>query len=117
MYILTPRPNNPSSPFRSKHELSFYSINIRSLHNKVHFLTTEIVLAKTDIIAVQETWRDDCISNSSFAIPGFSIIRSDRNRNGGAVALYISDRLGYSVPNLPRIEGVEYTYIDNHYWQ
>ena len=50
-----PGPNNPNVPLHSSKSLSFYSINICSLPNKVDHLIAETDLPKTDIIAVQET--------------------------------------------------------------
>jgi hypothetical protein len=46
-------------------------------------------------VAVSETLIDNTIENSSIDIPGFEIIRKDRNREGGGVALYVITDLAY----------------------
>ena len=43
------------------------------------------------IMAFTETWLDDTISDGEIAIPGYSIYRKDRNRQGGGVAIYVSE--------------------------
>ena len=51
---------------------------------------------------------DSCVS-----IDGYSIIRRDRvGQVGGGVAFYVSDRLGWSVPDIPVIDSVVYLCTD-----
>ena len=53
-------------------------------------------LSGYDIIGISETHLDNTISNADIVIPGFySPIRKDRNRHGGCVALYISNKMSY----------------------
>ena len=42
-----------------------------------------------DIIALNETWLDESLSNDLLHIENFDLYRNDRNRHGGGVALYI----------------------------
>ena len=42
-----------------------------------------------DILALNETRLDNSILDCEVQIPGYDILRSDRNRNGGGVAMYI----------------------------
>jgi exonuclease III len=42
-----------------------------------------------DILAINETKLDSSISDSEIYIHGYTIIRKDRNRNGGGIAIYI----------------------------
>lgn len=44
-----------------------------------------------DIIGLSETRLDERISDSEASIPGYHIIRNDRNINGAGVAIYIKD--------------------------
>lgn len=61
-----------------------------SLLTKVDIIAAE--LSNFDIIAISETHLDSSIDNNSLIISGFHPpIRLDRNRNGGGVAMYISD--------------------------
>ena len=48
-------------------------------------------------MCITETWLCEDISESELSIPGYSCVRSDRNRHGGEVALFISDKLEYQV--------------------
>ena len=62
-----------------------------------------------DVIAIQETWLNNSHSDEDLKIDGYTIVRSDRvGRIGGGVAMYLSDRVGWSSPIIPTIEGVEY---------
>ena len=38
---------------------------------------------------------DSSIRNGEVSIPGYTLERKDRNRNGGGVALYIRDSINY----------------------
>ena len=54
------------------------------------------MLSKTvDILAINETRLDSSIQNGEVSIPGYTLERKDRNRNGGGVALYIRDSINY----------------------
>ncbi len=45
------------------------------------------------ILAVSETWLSDVVSDTQVSIGGYSLFRKDRNRNGGGIALYVSEKL------------------------
>ena len=47
------------------------------------------------LLSVNETHLDSDILNEEVAIPGYWILRCDRDRRGGGVALYISDTIDY----------------------
>ena len=49
------------------------------------------------VIAVSETHCDDTITDQEISFKdGFSILRNDRNRNGGGVALYIHNSISHA---------------------
>ena len=48
-----------------------------------------------DLLCINETFCDDTISDEEIDINGSRIERKDRNRLGGGVALYISNKLFY----------------------
>ena len=48
-----------------------------------------------DILAINETRLDESIIDREIGIPGYTLERKDRNRNGGGVALYIRNSLNY----------------------
>ena len=52
-----------------------------------------------DILAINKSKIDDLIPDSEIYIFGYNIIRKDRNRNGGGVALYIRDTISLSERN------------------
>ena len=47
-----------------------------------------------------ETWLGSEVLDNEVLIPNYSIVRLDRNRHGGGVAMYIHDSVPYNVlPN------------------
>ena len=50
-----------------------------------------------DILAVNETRLDAQIEDSEVDVNGYHIIRRDKNRKGGGVALYVRSSLNYKV--------------------
>ena len=48
-----------------------------------------------DILGLNETKLDKTIPDIQVDIEGYDILRRDRNRNGGGVALYIRQSLNY----------------------
>ena len=45
---------------------------------------------------INETRLDDSILDSEIKISGYDIIRRDRNRNGGGVAMYIRSNISFT---------------------
>ena len=41
--------------------------------------------------SVNETWCDETIHDSEIELPGYNLLRRDRRRDGGGVALYIKN--------------------------
>ena len=66
-----------------------------------HIDEIQITLANSsfDILAINKSKIDDLIPDSEIYIFGYNIIRKDRNRNGGGVALYIRDTISLSERN------------------
>ncbi|KAF8562768.1 hypothetical protein P879_11287 [Paragonimus westermani] len=58
-------------------------------------------------IRLTETWLADEITDAEIAIPGFSILRSDRGSQGGGVALYYSTQLKLTGINDPPFQSRE----------
>ena len=48
-----------------------------------------------DILALNETRLDNAISDSLIHLPGYNLIRRDRNRSGGGVCAYIRNCINY----------------------
>ena len=50
-----------------------------------------------DLLSINETRLDDSIHNDEVKIPGFDIVRKDRTRNGGGVAIYSRNTIPHTV--------------------
>jgi hypothetical protein len=51
-----------------------------------------------DIMGITESWLDATIDNNDLTIPGYlPPIRRDRNRHGGGVMVYLSDKLPHYI--------------------
>ena len=48
------------------------------------------------IIAVTETWLANPICDNEVCIPGYSIQRKDRNREGGGVCIFIRNNINFN---------------------
>jgi len=67
--------------------------NVRSIMNKRDEIEHFILTNNIDILAISETWLNDYITNAELRIPNYSIVRQDRNRDGGGVMFYCRDSL------------------------
>jgi exonuclease III len=72
-------------------------INARSLPPKMSELKVIASKTKVSIIAISESWLDDSVTNCEIDIPGFSVIRNDRNREGGGVCIYVKSSLAFNL--------------------
>ena len=45
------------------------------------------------VITLSETWLDETVSDTEVLLPGYTIIRNDRNRHGGGVAILINNSI------------------------
>jgi len=48
-----------------------------------------------DILAINETWLDESVTNGEIDIPNYCIVRNDRRRTGGGVCLYVRNGIPY----------------------
>ena len=58
-----------------------------------------LLIKPLQILAINESKLDDSFTDEEISIPGYIIVRKDRNRHGGGVALYIKENLSYSLRN------------------
>ncbi|CAB3986869.1 Hypothetical predicted protein [Paramuricea clavata] len=75
--------------------LKIASINVNSLLKHIEEIRHLLFKFPLDIFAINESKIDDSVMNGEISIPGFNLIRKDRNRAGGGVVLYIRDNLSY----------------------
>ena len=74
--------------------IKFGHINTRSLIGKFDVFK-RMRGNHFDVICVNETWCDNSIYDSELHLPGYNLLRRDRNREGGGVALYINDTFNF----------------------
>jgi exonuclease III len=70
-------------------------LNITSLVKHVEELRIFIHEQPIDILCINECRLDNSISNVEVEICGYEIVRRDRNRNGGGVAIYSRNNIPY----------------------
>ena len=69
--------------------------------------------ADIHFIGINETKLGPLIDDKEIALENYSVVRKDRNRHGGGVALYVTDRLTYKIPALNNVhDGTEYVLVE-----
>ena len=87
-----------SYPNLERHALSFFLSNVRSLLPKVDELDAILKLNHTSLAFITETWLNENIDDDAVQIPGYSLIRRDRNyRSGGGVCAYIKSQIPFKI--------------------
>ena len=89
-----------SLPFEAKGLRAFH-INIRSLRNKMDELRLFCDKFKPHVLSLNETWLDDSFSDVELSLPGYQLMRRDRDRHGGGIAVYIADNLSLNRLDTP----------------
>ena len=78
--------------------LKLYCLNVNSLLKHLDELRIMADEHKPHIICLNETKLDNDVRDEELAIDGFrKIIRKDRTRNGGGVAMYVKENLNFKV--------------------
>ena len=80
--------------------LYFCHLNMNSLLSKIDELSDITNYIKPVILGITESKLDSSVTNAEVNINGYSIIRNDRNRNGGGVACYIRNDLCFNIKNI-----------------
>ena len=70
-------------------------LNITSLPKHMDELKLFMKEISFDILCINETRLDNTINDNIIKIPGYDIVRRDRDRNGGGVAIYIRNIISY----------------------
>ncbi len=70
-------------------------LNVRSIINKIDEIRMLMSRNKLDVLTLSETWLDSSIDDFEINVHGYTIHRSDRNRNGGGVAIYVTNQLNH----------------------
>jgi exonuclease III len=93
----------PKQPLRNEGDTAYPKLkgfkighlNIASLPKHIEELKILLKEMPFDILCINETRLNDLIDTNTVSIPGYGILRRDRNRYGGGVAIYIRDNLVY----------------------
>ena len=78
-------------------------LNINSIKNKFEFVW-ELIKDTFDIFLLSESKLDSSFPDDQFSIPGYRIVRKERDRNGGELLLYINEYIPFKIiqnANLP----------------
>ena len=67
------------------------SLNVNSLLKHIDEIRHVLFSTPFDIFAINESKIDESIPDTEISIPGYNLVRKDRNRGGGGVVLYIRD--------------------------
>ena len=91
--------------------LNFLHINVNSLLLKIYELRDIVDLPKSAILGITESKLDSSVSDQEVNMNGYSILRSDRNRNGGSVACYVRGDLCFNRGNVFS-NSIEHVFFD-----
>ena len=90
---LAPQSGNVSSPFLPdillRKGFHFLHANTCSLLPKLPEVRFLVSRTRASIFAATETWLNSLIGDGKVDVPDFKIIRRDRDRTGGGVALFV----------------------------
>ncbi len=92
--------------------LHYVHINARSLLPKLDELRILLTRARVAVLAVTETWLDDSVTDEELKIPGYQVVRKDRDRHGGGVCLYINSDIPFNPRSDLDCDGLEAKWID-----
>ena len=71
--------------------------NVITLFSKFDEICNTLISKQMHVLYINETRLDSTILDHNIAIPGYSLIRKDRNRCGGGVAICILDKIMFNV--------------------
>ena len=87
--------NGSIPPIKTK-GVKFGHLNIHSIVTKIDELRLLLKHRPFDVLCLNETLCDSTISDEEISIDGFSLLRNDRTRHGGGVAIYISNNFKHT---------------------
>ena len=78
-----------------KRGLLICSLNVPSLTKHKDEIKVLVRDNKIDIFAINETKLDEKIKDERISIVGYNLLRHDRNRHGGGVAIFLRETLNF----------------------
>ena len=92
---ITSNKNSLLGKIANSRGLKIASLNINSLLAHIDELRAYMTSGPIDILAINKTKLDQSVLDSQDSNPNYNLERYDRNRNGGGVALYITNVINY----------------------
>ena len=83
------------SRLKSLKGLKIAHLNCLSLTKHIDEIRCMVIDTNIDIMTLSETHLCENIDDGEICIPGYTLLRRDRNRSGGGVAMYIKDNLTF----------------------
>ncbi|XP_063968654.1 uncharacterized protein LOC135157353 [Lytechinus pictus] len=85
--------------FRFEKGMRIAHLNCISLTKNLDEIRLLVKKSDMDILTLSETHLNENICDTEIGLDNFDIIRKDRNRSGGGIAIYIKSSINYSVRN------------------
>ena len=96
----------------SSRGLHIVHLNVRSLIHKIDEIRLMFGNCKAAIISFSETMLDSSINDSEIEIENYTVIRKDRNRNGGGVCVYVRADICFYVRTELNHNDIEAVWLD-----
>ncbi|CAB3997495.1 Transposon Ty3-G Gag-Pol poly, partial [Paramuricea clavata] len=68
-------------------------LNVASLPKHIDELRLQLTKQSLDILSINETRLDNTINDGLIHLNGYDVLRKDRNRMGGGIAIYFRDNI------------------------
>ena len=88
---------SPNYNFCNHSHFSILYFNSRSLLPKIDELRALCLAYHPSVVCLTETWLCPDVQDNELLIPNYTIVRLDRNRHGGGVAMFIDNSLSIKV--------------------
>lgn len=89
-------------------------ISVCSLPNKMNETCNMLNTNDIHVLAITESHLDSSITDGQVHVDGYNLIRKDRNRNGGGVAMYIQNHLPFKKRDDLTVNHLEAIWIQIH---
>lgn len=77
--------------------LNFSHFNVRSLCTGFDIFSELVAGSSRDVIGLSETWLNSALPDYGITIPGYKIVRKDREGRGGGVAFYLKNSFKFTI--------------------
>ena len=98
--------------FFSSKGLHILHLNVRSLLKKMTDIRLLFKSNKVGILCFTETFLDSSINDSEINVDNYTVVRRDRNRNGGGVCIYVRSDIVFNIRSDLDHEHIEAVWLD-----